>query len=146
MSGAKTTRSDNLIRGTYSINCIPLIYSIDRGATYSFISLDCAKKLNMEISHMVESMVIETLANGSVTTLLVCLNFPLTIYGKDFGMDLICLPLSQLDVIMGMNWLVFYHIHINCFDKSVTFPEFEEGEDMMFTYVKQVKESLKDDA
>ena len=67
---------------------------------------------------MKRSMVIDTLANGSVTTLLVCLNCPLTIYGKDFGVDLIYFPLSQLDVILEMNWLEFNHVHINCFDKT----------------------------
>lgn len=67
---------------------------------------------------MVESMVIDTLTNGSGSTLWVCLNFLLTIYGKNFGIDLVCLPLSQLDVILVMNWLEFNHVHIKCFDKS----------------------------
>lgn len=48
-------------------------------------------------------MAIDTPAIGSVTTSLVCVNFPLTIYGRDFGIDFVCLPLSQLDVIFGMN-------------------------------------------
>ena len=61
------------------------------------------KRLNLEVSAVNGSMVIDTPTNGSVTTSLVCLNYPLTIYGRDFGIDLICLPLSQLDVILGMN-------------------------------------------
>ena len=36
--------------------------------------------------------------------------------GKDFGVDLVCLPLDQLDVILGMNWLEYNHVFINCFD------------------------------
>ncbi|XP_050918580.1 uncharacterized protein LOC127136015 [Lathyrus oleraceus] len=86
------------------------------GVTYSLISLDCTKNLNLEVSHM------------------------------DFGINLVCLPLSQLNVILGINWLEFNHIHINCFDKSFMFREFEEGENMMFISAKQVKESLEDDA
>lgn len=61
------------------------------------------KRLNLEVSAVNGSMVIDTPTNDSVTTSLVCLNYPLTIYGRDFGIDLICLPLSQLDVILGMN-------------------------------------------
>lgn len=99
----------------------------------------------MEISSIVGSMIIDTPANGLMTTLLVCLNFPWTIYGKDFSIDLVCLLLSQLDVILGMNWLEFNHIHINYFDKFLMFPEFKEGEYMMFMSAKKVKESLKDD-
>lgn len=55
---------------------------IDTGATYSFTSLDCVDNLSLEVSSMIGSMVIDTLANGSMTTSLMCLNCPLTIYGK----------------------------------------------------------------
>lgn len=58
---------------------------IDTGVMHSFTSLVYARKLNLEISFMVGSMVIGTPANGSVTSSRVCLNCTLTIYGKDFG-------------------------------------------------------------
>lgn len=73
------------------------------------------------------SIVIGTPTNGSMTTLSVCFNFPLTIYGRDFRVELVCLPPSQLDVILGMNWLEFNHAHINYFDKLVKFIESEES-------------------
>ncbi|XP_050916565.1 uncharacterized protein LOC127131692 [Lathyrus oleraceus] len=103
LSGADGSKSDTVLRGTCFINGIHLITIIDMGATYSFIYLDCVKRLNLAVSIMNGSMVIGTPANGSVNTSLVCLNFPLTIYGMYFGIDLGCLPLSQLDVIPGMN-------------------------------------------
>lgn len=56
------------------------------------------------------SMVIDTPTNGSVTTLLVSLNNPLTTFGKDIGMDLVCLLLGQLDAILGMNLIEFNHV------------------------------------
>lgn len=84
-----------------------------------FISLDCVKRLNLEVSSKNGSMFIDTSTNGSVTTTMVCLNCPLTIYGKDFGVDLICFPFSQLEVILGMNWLELNYAHINCFNKSI---------------------------
>lgn len=65
------------------------------------------------------SMIIDTLASGLAITSLVCLNCPMKIFRKDFRMDLVCLPLSHLDVILGMNWLDFNHVFINCFVKSV---------------------------
>lgn len=73
------------------------------------------------------NMVIDTPANGSVTTYLVCLNFPLTIYGKDFGIDL---TLSQFDVTLGMNRLEFNCIYINFYNKAILFPEFVEEKGM----------------
>lgn len=119
---------------------------IDMGATHSFISLDCAIKLNLQVSYIVEIIVIDTLTNGLVTTSWVCLNFTLTIYGKDFCIDLVYLPLSQLDVILRMNYLEFNHVHINYFDKSVMFIEFGVGENQIFMEAKQVEESLKEGA
>jgi hypothetical protein len=102
-----------------STNNTPLITIIDIGATHSFISLDCVKRLNLETSVMSSRMVIDTPANGSVTTKLVCVNCPVTVYGRSFGMDLVCIPLSELDVILGMNWLRFNRVHINCYVKTV---------------------------
>ena len=48
-------------------------------------------------------MVIDTPTMGSVTTSSVCLKCPLNIYDKDSEVDLVCLPLSQFDVILGMD-------------------------------------------
>lgn len=103
LSRAEDTALDNLIRGTCFINNILLITNIDMGATHSFISVECVSRLNLEVSATNSSMVIDTPTNDSVTTLLVCLNSLLTIFGRDFGIDLVCLPLSQLDVILEMN-------------------------------------------
>lgn len=77
------------------------------GATYSFISLECVDKLKLEVSSVNESIVIDTPTNGSMNTSQVCLNCPLTIFDKDFGMDLVCLLLSHLEVILGMNCIEF---------------------------------------
>lgn len=81
----------------------------------------------MEVFAMSGSIVIDTPVNGSVTTSLVCRNCLLTNYGRDFGINLVSLPLIQLDVILGMNWLEFNHVHINYFDKLVLFLESKEN-------------------
>lgn len=120
------------------INDMTLIAIIDMGETHSFISHYCVIKLNLVVSPMKGSMVIDTSDNVYVTTLLVCLNCPLTIYVKYFGVDLICLPLRQLDVILGINWLEFNHVHINCFDKNMLFLKLEKSMDLRFISTKQV--------
>jgi hypothetical protein len=57
-------------------------------------------------------------------------------------MDLVCIPLSNIDVIFGMNWLIFNRAHINCCEKIVTFPKLEENSQLMSG--KEVMESLKE--
>ncbi|XP_050878228.1 uncharacterized protein LOC127082047 [Lathyrus oleraceus] len=90
-------------------------------------------------------MVIDTPANESVTTSLVCLNLHLTIYGRDFGINIVFLPLSQIDVILGMNWLKFNCIYINCY-KTMLLTEFVEEKDPQFMSSRQVEEFLKDES
>ena len=60
--------------------------------------------------------------------------------------DLICLPLSQIDVILGMDWLSSNHVLLNCFDKSVVFDDFGVSKGMMFISANHVVTSLKEDA
>lgn len=103
MLGSETTSSDRLIRGTCFIKIILLISIIDTGATHSFVWLDCVERLGLKLSYMVGNMIIDTLTLGPITTSWVCLKCPLTIYGKSFGMNLVCPPLSNLDVILRMN-------------------------------------------
>ena len=71
--------------------------------------------------------------------------FPLSIFRRDFGIDLVCLPLEQLDVILGMNWLKVNRVYINYFEKTVIFPEVGAKEDW-FVSAKQVDESVQDGA
>ncbi|GAU41290.1 hypothetical protein TSUD_374150 [Trifolium subterraneum] len=127
---------------TCFIHDTPLIAIIDTGATHSFISMDCMKRLNIPVYEMSGCMNIETPASGSVITRLVCRNCPVSVFGRHFGMDLVCIPLSRIDVIFGMNWLVFNQVHINCCEKTVIFPKSEGSLSMMNG--EEVKESLND--
>ena len=61
-------------------------------------------------------------------------------------MDLVCLPLHQIDVIFGMNWLDFNHIHINFYNKTVRFPKFGDSGELIFLSTKKVDELLEDEA
>ncbi|XP_050877191.1 uncharacterized protein LOC127080950 [Lathyrus oleraceus] len=74
LSGVDVSRSDNLIRGACFINDVSLIAIIDTCAIYLFIYLDCVNKLNLKVSSMIGSMVIDTPTNGSMTTMLLKLN------------------------------------------------------------------------
>lgn len=98
------------------------------------------------MSPLSSGLVIDTSANGSVTTSLMYLNCPISIYGSDFGVNLIFLPLSDLNVILGMNWLEFNHVNINCYNKSVRFLDPDDDEETSFIYDSQLGELLKDEA
>jgi len=101
LTGTQTSNEDRLIRGTCFFNSILLLIAIiDTGATHCFIAFDCAHKLGLVMSDMKEEMVVETPAKGSVTTSLVCLSCLLSMFGRNFEVDLVCVtPRSQKYVI-----------------------------------------------
>ena len=103
LSSTQTENEDCLIRGTCFFNSTPLIAIIDTGATHCFIAVDCASKLGLVVSNMNGEMVVEIPAKGSVSTSLVCLKCPLSMFSRDFEVDLVCLPLRGMNVILGMN-------------------------------------------
>ncbi|XP_027351202.1 uncharacterized protein LOC113862311 [Abrus precatorius] len=43
------------------------------------------------------------------------------VHGREFEVDLICLPLSQLDVILEMDWLAANHVLLDCREKTLIF-------------------------
>jgi len=144
LTGTQTVNEDRLIRGTCFFNSTPLIVIIDNGATHCFIVVNCASKLGLVVLNMNREMVVETPAKGSVTTSLVCLKCLLSMFGRDFEVDLVCLPLSEMDVIFGMNWLEYNHVHINCFSKTVYFSSAKEDSEVEFLTTKQLKQLAHD--
>ena len=145
LTGTKTANEDRLIRGTCFINSTPLIAIIDTSATHCFVAADCVSRLGLVMSSMNGEMVVETPAKGSVTTSLVCLKCPLSMFGQEFEVDLVCLPLSGMDGILGMNWLEYNHVHINCFNKTVQFSSVEEDSGVEFLSTKQLKQMACDE-
>ncbi|XP_058753209.1 uncharacterized protein LOC131626411 [Vicia villosa] len=96
-------------------------------------------ELGLVLSSMNGEMVVEVPAKGSVTTSLICLKCPLSIFDRDFAVDLVCLPLAGLDVILGMNWLEYNYAHINCYNKTA------EEEEAGLVSSKQVRQLLKEE-
>ena len=131
-----------MIKGICFIKITPLIIIIDIGATRYFIATDCVKMLDLVLSSMNGEMVIDTPSKGSMTTSLVCLKFPLLIFDKYFATDLVCLLLSGLEVILGMNWLESNYVHINCFNKSVQFLAPDKEEEVGFLSARQLNELM----
>ncbi|XP_050896304.1 uncharacterized protein LOC127103052 [Lathyrus oleraceus] len=90
-------------------------------------------------------MIVEVPAKGTVSTSLVCKSCPLSIFGKDFVVDLVCLPLVGLDVVLGMDWLKSNYVHTNCYNNTVRFSSAEEEGRTELLSKKQLKEFIEED-
>jgi len=54
-----------------------------------------------------------TPTSGLVKTSSLCARCPMEVEGRMYKVNLICLPLQELEVILGMDWLSANHILIN---------------------------------
>ena len=70
-----------------------------------FTSLDCVKYLALHVFKLPFDLSVATPAKEKLVTSIASFNCPLVYHGVSSLVDLICLPLSGLDVILGMNWL-----------------------------------------
>jgi len=122
MIGVEATENHDLIQGMCFIKGKTLNLLYESGATHSFFSNYCIQHLNLLISFLKTSLVVSTPTNDSIITNKVCLDCPVFIENRKFRVKLVCLPLSQLDVILGIDWLSSNQVLLNYVEKSVIFP------------------------
>ncbi|XP_050897996.1 uncharacterized protein LOC127104900 [Lathyrus oleraceus] len=70
-------------------------------------------------------MVVTTSMDDVVETLLICENCSLSVNGRIFQIDLICLPLKKVDVVLGMDWISANSVFIGCEEKLIIIPSSE---------------------
>ena len=75
----------------------------DSGATHSFISHDCIDRFGLSVSELLYMLIVSTFVGKLVKTCQCCLNCRFQINSRSFVANLICLALSGLDLILGMD-------------------------------------------
>ncbi|XP_058765788.1 uncharacterized protein LOC131639302 [Vicia villosa] len=111
---------------------------VDCGATHSFISTECVYRLGLEVNSLPEPMVISSATDNTVEARLICKDCSVSFNGRDFLIDLICLPLKRLDVILGMDWLSLNLVYIGCKEKAIFIPAEETSSDNAITKLIEV--------
>ncbi|XP_050900642.1 uncharacterized protein LOC127107408 [Lathyrus oleraceus] len=123
---ARKAKSNNaLIAGMCFINNHPCFILFDCGATHSFVSIWCMKRLGLQAIPLSPPMVVTTAMDHVVETPLICKSCSLSVNGRIFQIDLICLPLKKVDVVLGMDWLSANSVFIGCEEKLIIIPSSE---------------------
>ncbi|XP_054781925.1 uncharacterized protein LOC129289142 [Prosopis cineraria] len=104
MTREEAEASPKLIRGIISLCGYQIDALFDSSATHSFVSNDYAKRLNLHMLEMPFSINVSTLVGASVRTSRTSLKLELKFSDRVIIIDLICLPLSGIDVIIEMDW------------------------------------------
>jgi len=100
----------------------------DSGATHSFVSESYVKKLGLLVCKLQFDLVVSTLESGFVRTSSLCAKCPMEVEGWIFKVNLICLPLQDLEVVLGIDWLSTNRVLIDCREKRLLFSNSDELE------------------
>ncbi|XP_058749773.1 uncharacterized protein LOC131622747 [Vicia villosa] len=122
LDARKAQGNTNLVAGTCYVNNQPLFVLVDCGATHSFISYPCVRRLGFETSLLPNPMIISSATDDVVEAREICKECSITFNGRRFVIDLICLPLKKIDVVLGMDWLSANSVYIGCKEKAIFIP------------------------
>ena len=104
--------------GTLLVNSLPAVVLFDTGASHSFISEDFAFRHGIKYEEMHIPLVVNTPV-GQCRTTMVSHNVVIEIEGLEFHASPIILKSSNIDLILGMNWLKAHTASIVCATKTV---------------------------
>jgi len=119
LDGKRAQANEDLIGGMCFLGQNPIRVLFDCGETCSFISFQCVETLQLSISPLNPPMMVTTTTDGGIVANYVCENCPITVSSRTYYIDLVCLPMKQLDVILDMDWLSANHVYIGCSEKSI---------------------------
>jgi len=93
MTRAEAAGSSNLVIGHCLIAGKACCVLYDSGATHSFVSDACVKKLGEPVCELQCELVVSTLASGLVRTSSLCVRCLVEVEERRYKVNLICLPL-----------------------------------------------------
>src|SRR4051812_24103133 len=99
-----------MIRGTISVYTSHAHILIDTGASHSFIPYALCKTLGLKLDRLPEPLEVSKPVSGD-----------LEIAGHKLSFDFILLRMTDFDIIIGMDWLMEYRDHVDCYQRKVTF-------------------------
>src|SRR4051812_5920260 len=118
ISVEETIATSDIILGTLPVNHVPASVLFDPGASHSFMSESYALRHEFLFEEMFSPMIIQT-PGSKWQTNRVSHGNQIAIEGLVFLASLIALKSSDIDVILGMDWLSRQNAVLDCKDKSV---------------------------
>ncbi|XP_057745703.1 uncharacterized protein LOC130963616 [Arachis stenosperma] len=100
----------------------------ETGASHSFIACEKAHELGLRMVVLGYDLKVYNATHEAMVTKIGCPQVSFRVQQREFVHDLICLPMTGLDLILGLDWLSKNHVLLDCSEKSVQFmPEGSEA-------------------
>ena len=109
----------NVLQGEGEISGHVVSILFDSGASHSFISQDCCKRLNLSVQYLPYDLNVSTPVGNANMLAYVCNACPIRINSCLYTVNLVCLPMNHVDVILGMDWLAENSFMLNCTEGMV---------------------------
>ncbi|GAU10582.1 hypothetical protein TSUD_419590, partial [Trifolium subterraneum] len=122
LDGEQARGNNALIVDICHLGQSEVVVLFDCGATNSFISVECVMRLGLSSTSLIPPMIVAVATGGKVVSKRVCQNCPVSVAGKIYHVDLICLPLKDMDIVLGMDWLSANTVYISCAEKNLYVP------------------------
>ncbi|GAU34277.1 hypothetical protein TSUD_321230 [Trifolium subterraneum] len=122
LDGEQARGNNALIIDVCQLGQSEIVVLFDCGATNSFISVECVMRLGLSSTSLLPPMTVAVATGGKVVSKRVCQNCPVSVAGKIYHVDLICLPLKDMDIVLGMDWLSANTVYIGCAEKNLYVP------------------------
>ncbi|CAA0840445.1 Unknown protein, partial [Striga hermonthica] len=110
--------------GTMSVmvilNNVPVFALFDTGATHTFISRRCLDAIRVRATTAIDPLEVSLASGRKIVTLAKASDVSLSIGGRVLPTDAFVLEIKDFDLILGMDWLSFYHADIKCHDREIT--------------------------
>jgi hypothetical protein len=104
--------------GTFSINHQPVIILFDSGATHSFISPKCGRKVGLDLYPTKGAYMIAT-PGGKISSNQIYRKVPIQLGSNLIKTYLLLLDLEGMDVLLGMDWLTRHRVSLDISSRAV---------------------------
>ena len=108
------------IQGTFLLSLLWARVLFDSGASHSFIAASVVIELGLEVEALEEPLYVSSPLGIRARIGMICRGCELEISGILLLVDLRVMDMSELDIILGMDWLTDYRVVIDYECKRVT--------------------------
>ncbi|GJT56404.1 putative ribonuclease H-like domain-containing protein [Tanacetum coccineum] len=140
MTTKEAKEAHDVVTCTFFVNLLLAHVLFDSGSDRSFVSELFSRNFIIPISKPNPSLDVEVAGSKIIHVANVFQNYEVEIDTEKFLIDLIPMPMGEIDVVIGMDWLSKYDAIISCQNKLIRIRTPSGGE--TFIYGKRKKTSL----
>ncbi|CAA0811128.1 Unknown protein, partial [Striga hermonthica] len=109
---AEAEKQPGTMSGMVILNNVPVFALFDTGATHTFISRRCLDAIGVRATTAIDPLEVSLASRRKIVTSAKASDLSLSIGGRVLPTDAFVLEMKDFDLILGMDWLSFYHADI----------------------------------